>query len=116
MDLQEVQLSHPAADPASATVVNEVRRVAPGVQLQGDRLRFEADLVARIEPFTRPGKVEIYRCPEGWLLYCYDSAKDNWACSGSTLEEVIGRLEEDSLAHLVRAGLERSGHLAARRP
>lgn len=114
MDLQEVQLSHPVGDPASATVVEEVRRVAPDVREQGDRLRFSGDLVARIEPFTRPGKIEIYRCPEGWLLYCYDSAKSNWACGGSTLEQMIDRLEEESLAHLVRAGLERSGHLAAR--
>lgn len=114
MDRQEVKLSRPAADPASATVVEEVRRVAPDVREQGDRLRFTGDLVARIEPFTRPGRVEIYHCPDGWLLYCYDSVKDNWACAGSTLEQMIGRLEEDSLAHLVRAGLERSGHLAPR--
>lgn len=114
MEPQEVQLSHPARDPASATVVAEVRRVAPDVSALGDRLRFTGDLVARIEPFTRPGRVEIYHCPEGWLLYCYDSAKDNWACAGPTLEQMIGRLEEESLAYLVRAGLERSGHLAPR--
>ena len=112
MDVQEVRLSRDVQDPASATVVREVQRVAPILGREGDRLRFAGDLVARIEPFTRPGRVEIYHCPEGWLLFCYDSAKDHWACGGATLEQMIGRLEEDSLAHLVRAGLERSGHLA----
>lgn len=112
MAVQEVQLSRAVQSPESATVLNEIEKVTRVVGRDGNRVRFEGDLVARIEPFTRPGRVEIYHCPDGWLLFCYDSIKENWACSGSSLEEMIDRLEEDSLAHLVREGLERSGHLA----
>ncbi|HEY8415039.1 MAG TPA: hypothetical protein VIK99_04630 [Thermaerobacter sp.] len=114
MEPQEVRLGRPAAARDAAGVVSEIEKVSPIAGRDGDRLRFEGDLVARIEPFTRPGRVEIYRCPGGWLLYCYDSIKPNWACAGSSLEEMIGRLEESSLAHLVREGLERSGHLPRR--
>ncbi|HEY8394540.1 MAG TPA: hypothetical protein VIK92_07080 [Thermaerobacter sp.] len=110
----EVRLSRPAGARESATVLDEIGKVTAITARDGNRVRFEGDLVARVEPFTRPGRVEIYRCPRGWLLFCYDSIKDNWACAGSSLEEMIGRLEESSLAHLVREGLERSGHLPRR--
>ena len=111
MDVQQVQLSRPVADPDSATVVREIQRVAPIVG-QGDHtVQFRGDLVARVEPFTRPGRLEIYRCPQGWLLFCYDSSKDHWACAGETVDVMLQRLEEDSIAHLVEAGLRRSGHL-----
>jgi len=112
VDVQEVRLSRPVSDPASATVVGEIGRVAPIVGRSDDTVQFRGDLVARVEPFTRPGRIEIYRCPEGWLLFCYDSAKDHWACSGDTLDSMLQRLEEESIAHLVEAGLQRSGHLA----
>jgi hypothetical protein len=86
-------------EPSIEQVKKAIEQVSKIISIEGNKVTFEGQRIVEGHGFAlRVNSYDIYKCPQGYLLYTYMDKGPNWAATGQTIEEMLAAAPDRSVA------------------